>query len=288
MHLENHHSCRLFVEAENLSQLTAYYETGRNIMWMMLRAQPESYFNLALAQDILELARAARKSALPIDFWVTGSLMPATFNVGGDLNFLANAIRSGKREHLTAYVLACVECVHAVSSGFDLGALTIAMVEGTALGGGFAAALAHHFVLAQNGVRMGFPEIACNLFPSMGGYSLAARKAGLRYAEELASGGESQTAEWHASRGLVDHLFGPGDAFIATRTFIDAMRPKLNGIRAMIRARRRMSQLTHTELIELTEDWIDTAFSLDEKDLAYMERLALLQSHRELPLSSPH
>ncbi len=67
---------------------------------------------------------------------------------------------------------------------FDTGAVSIAMVEGSALGGGFEAALAHHFVLANN-ARMGFPEIAFNLFPGMGGYSLVARKAGMRLAEEL-------------------------------------------------------------------------------------------------------
>jgi DSF synthase len=43
------------------------------------------------------------------------------------------------------------------------------MVEGSALGGGFEAALAHHFVLAQRDARLGFPEIAFNLFPGMGG-----------------------------------------------------------------------------------------------------------------------
>lgn len=43
------------------------------------------------------------------------------------------------------------------------------MVEGSALGGGFEAALAHHFVLSQRDARLGFPEIAFNLFPGMGG-----------------------------------------------------------------------------------------------------------------------
>lgn len=285
MHLENHHSCRPFVEAGSLQQLAPYYEEGRNVMWMMLRAQPEPYFNLALAKDILELASAVREAALPVDFWVTGSLTPATFSAGGDLGLVVDAIRSGRREQLAAYVDACVECVHAVSSGFDIGAVTIAMVEGAALGGGFAAALAHHFVLAQSDARLGFPEIACNLFPSMGGYSLAVGKGGMRHADELVSGGEAHAAEWHASRGLVDQVFGPGDGFVATRTFIDAMRPKLNAIRAMVRARRRMSQLTRAELLELAEDWVDTAFAVGDKDLATMERLALLQSRRKSPLS---
>ena len=132
--------------------------------------------------------------------------------MGGDLNFFSEAIRGGRREALRAYARACVDCVHAASRGFDTGAISLAMIEGTALGGGFEAALAHHFVLAQNNARMGFPEMAFNLFPGMGGYSLVARRSGMRLAEELIGTGESHTAEWFQARGLVDVLFEPGDA----------------------------------------------------------------------------
>ncbi|MPW16637.1 enoyl-CoA hydratase [Paraburkholderia sp. CNPSo 3157] len=280
MNLQNHHACRPFLEAGNLSQISAYYEEERNVMWMILRAQPRPCFNLELVHDILELAQAARDSRLPIDFWVTGSAIPSMFNVGGDLNFFADVIRSGRRQELMAYARACVDCVHAAARGFDTGAISIAMIEGSALGGGFEAALAHHFVLAQNDARMGFPEIAFNLFPGMGGYSLVARKAGMRLAEELIGGGESHTAEWHASRGLVDQLFEPGEAYVATRTFIDTLRPKLNGIRAMVRARQRVLQLSRAELMEITEDWVQAAFTIEEKDLAFMERLVMLQNRR--------
>jgi DSF synthase len=280
MNLHNHPACRPFLEAGNLSQIFAYYEDGRNVMWMMLRAQPRPCFNLELVHDILGLAQAARESGLPIDFWVTGSLIPTMFNVGGDLDFFADAIRTDKRQALMAYARACVDCVHAASRGFDAGAISIAMVEGTALGGGFEAALAHHFLLAQNDARMGFPEIAFNLFPGMGGYSLVARKAGMHLAEELIGNGESHTAEWHAGKGLVDHLFEPGEGYVATRTFIDTLRPKLNGIRAMLRTRQRVMQLSRAELMEITEDWVDAAFMIEEKDLAFIERLVMLQKRR--------
>lgn len=170
MKLLNHPTCRPFTEAGNLSQLSAYYEEGRHIMWMLLRAAPRPCFNQALIEDIMTLAQAAKESSLRFDFWVTGSLVPNMFNVGGDLQFFAEAIKNRKREAMMAYARACIDCVHAAARGFDTGAVSIAMVEGSALGGGFEAALAHHFVLAQNNARMGFPEIAFNLFPGMGGY----------------------------------------------------------------------------------------------------------------------
>lgn len=278
MTVVNQTTCRLFSEAGQMTQLSAYYEEERRTMWMLLRAQPRPSFNHQLIEEIMNLSYAAQRSGLAIDFWVTGSLVPGMFNAGGDLSFFVESIKNGRREALRAYARACVDCIHAAARGFDTGAVTIAMVEGSALGGGFEAALAHHFILAQNTARMGFPEIAFNLFPGMGGYSLVARRAGMKLAEELICEGESHTAEWFETRGLVDRLFQPDEAYRSTRTFIDTLRPKLNGVRAMLKARQRVLQLTRAELMDITEDWVDFAFSLEPKDLAYMERLVNLQN----------
>ncbi|KDB08857.1 Enoyl-CoA hydratase/isomerase [Burkholderia sp. lig30] len=280
MQLKSHPACRPFYEAGEMSQLTAYYEEGRNIMWMMLRSEPRPCFNQQLVSDIIHLARVARESGLPFDFWVTGSLVPEIFNVGGDLSFFVDAIRGGKRDMLMAYARSCIDGVYEIYTGFGTGAVSMAMIEGSALGGGFEAALAHHFVLAQKGAKLGFPEIAFNLFPGMGGYSLVTRKADMRVAEALISTGEPHPAEWYAERGLVDQTFEAGEAYLATRTFIDVMRPKLNGIRAMIRARQRVLPLSRSELMDITEDWVHSAFTIEEKDLAYMERLVMLQNRR--------
>ncbi len=273
-------ACRPFHEAGEFSQLKAYYEEDRHTMWMMLRSEPRPCFNQALVSDIIRLARAARESGLKFDFWVTGSLVPEIFNVGGDLDFFVEAIRKGDRDRMMAYARSCIDGVWEIYNGFGTGAISIAMVEGTALGGGFEAALAHHYVLAQRGAKLGFPEIAFNLFPGMGGYSLVARKSNMRVAETLISSGESQAAEWHAERELVDELFEPGDALMATRTFIDVTRPVLNGTRAMLRARQRVLPLSRAELMDITEDWVNSAFSLGEKDIAFMERLVVLQNRR--------
>jgi hypothetical protein len=102
----------------------------------------------------------------------------------------------------------------------------------------------------------------------------------MRLAEQLISSGEARSAEWHFDKGLVDRLFEPGEAYKTTRTFIDSLRPKLNGIHAMLRARRRVLPITKTELLDITEDWAESAFKLEEKDIAYMERLVQLQNRK--------
>lgn len=280
MELMNHKNCRLFNEPGALSQLTAYYEEGRNILWMMMHGHPRPCFNLELLKEIEILKTAVNRSGLKVDFWVTGSSVPNLYNVGGDLAYFAESIRGGQREALKSYAHACVDAVHSAVVGFECDAITIAMIEGTAMGGGYEAALAHDYVLAQKDAKMGFPEIAFNLFPGMGAYSLVARKANRAVAEELISSGEAHSGEWHHHAGLVDQVFDQGMAFNTTRTFIDALRPKLNGIKAMLRTRRRVFPLDRSELIDITNDWAESAFTLEEKDLAYMERLVMLQNRR--------
>lgn len=282
----NQATCKLFTDNERFTQLSGYYEEERRTVWMMLRAQPRPCFNHVLIEEIMNISWLVRQAGFAVDFWVTGSLVPGMYNVGGDLNFFVECIQNGRREALRAYARACVDCVHAASRGFDTGAISLAMVEGSALGGGFEAALAHHFVLAQRDARLGFPEIAFNLFPGMGGYSLVARRSGMKLAEELIYKGESHTAEWYAQQGLVDELFEPGQSYLAVRTFIDTLQPRLNGVRAMLRARQRVMQLPRSELMDITEDWVDAAYCLQPKDVAYMERLVQLQNrHSSTSLS---
>lgn len=86
------------------------------------------------------------------------------------------------------------------------------------------------------------------------------------------------------TRGLVDKVFQPGDSYRATRTFIDTLRPKLNGVRAMLKARQRVLQLSRAELMDITEDWVDYAFTIEPKDIAYMERLVQLQNRHSASL----
>lgn len=286
MPLKSHYKTRPFSEAGSLSHMTAWYEEGRNVIWMMLHASPRPCFSEALLIEISQLAKAAKASGLTIDFWVTGSTVPNFFNLGGDLSLFISHIRNGALSELSHYAHLCIDAVYYALSNFDVGAITIAMIEGTALGGGFEAALAHEFVIAQKDVKMGFPEIAFNLYPGMGAYSIVARKATLRLAEELISTGASHTAEWFHENGLVDRIFEDGDAYQTVRTFIDEMRPKLVGIRGMLRARRRVAGVSKEELLAITDEWVESAFEIGEKDLEIMERLVVLQNKR--PVTQIH
>ncbi|MGN6389353.1 MAG: crotonase/enoyl-CoA hydratase family protein [Burkholderiaceae bacterium] len=280
MELQNHPNCRPFVEAGRLTQLDAWYEEGRNILWMMLKGDPRPSFNLTMLGEIAELRRAVLETGMRVDFWVTGSSVPNIYNVGGDLAYFASHIRDGDRDGMRKYAHACIDAIYHAMTGFEVGAVSIAMVEGSALGGGLECALAHNYVLAQKDAKMGFPEIAFNMFPGMGAYSFVSRMASMRLADKLIMSGETHTAEWFAREGLVNHVFDAGNAYRSVRTLVDEVRPKLQGCRAMIKAKQRVLGITRAELIDITNEWVDTAFEIGEHDLAHMERLVALQDKR--------
>lgn len=275
-----HKDCQIFTEAGHTSQLTAYYESARRIVWLMMHTHPRPSFNPALLDDVEAVFRAVCDSKLPIDFFISGSTVPHMYNTGGDLSLFSQAIRQRQRDVLSSYATRCIDILCHLDGGFGRNVITLALVEGSALGGGFEAALAHHYLLVQRDAKMGFPEISFNLFPGMGAYSFVGRKAGQRVAEQLISSGEAPRAPWHHEVGLADQLFEPGEGVMAARTFIDTLQPRMNGIRAMLRARHRVFPIHREELMDITQDWVDTALSVEDKDIAYMERLVQLQNKR--------
>lgn len=92
-------------------------------------------------------------------------------------------------------------------------ALSIAAVEGWALGGGLELAMACTFRAAAAGAMLGLPEIGLGVIPSYGGTQLAPRLLGAARALELLCMGEPVDAVRAERMGLVNWLADePGGA----------------------------------------------------------------------------
>lgn len=271
--------CTPYTAAGELTQLSVLYEPARRTLWMRMRPQPQPCFTTELLREILRVFDAVRLDD-SVDFCVFGSALAGIFNTGGDLALFASAIRRDEQDELRKYAYLCCEAVYEAYRGLGRDIIGIALVEGSALGGGFEAALAHQYVFAQKDAKLGFPEIAFNLFPGMGAYSFVSRRTNRRLCQQLITSGTAHTAEWCAEQGLVDTVFDPGQGVAVVRAHIDSLRPRLNGVKAMFRAARRVDGLTHDELLDITDDWVDAAFRLSEPELAYMEKLVKLQRKR--------
>jgi Enoyl-CoA hydratase/isomerase len=111
---------------------------------------------------------------VPVDFSVIASHRSGVFNLGGDLMLFLNLIREKDREGLLNYAMYCIDSLYTRIIGHDASTVTISLVQGDALGGGFELALASDLIIAEAGTRLGLPEILFNLFPGMGAYSVSA------------------------------------------------------------------------------------------------------------------
>src|SRR5690242_15767047 len=100
-------------------------------------------------QDLVAMQSGFRRAfrqhndpdAPPFRFFVMASRTPGVFNLGGDLGHFARAIRAKDEESLRQYAYATVDSLYSNLQAYDQPIVTIALIQGDALGGGFEAAL---------------------------------------------------------------------------------------------------------------------------------------------------
>lgn len=262
------------------SVISEYVEAQRTV-WMYMNHVARPCFTLELIGDIILQQDELSRPGQGVDFLVTASMTPGVFNLGGDLNLFRKLVAEGDDQALLHYATRCIDGIYGYLSGLGSETITIALVEGDALGGGLEMALANHFVVAQRGCKMGFPEMLFNLFPGMGAYSVVARKVGPRIAEDLITTGRVLSSEQMHEIGLVDCLAEPGEGEAVVRKVISERRTNLYGYRAYLRAKEHGPlRILRAELMQITQEWVDAACGLSSRDLKMMERLVRAQDRR--------
>jgi enoyl-CoA hydratase len=95
------------------------------------------------------------------------------------------------------------EGAHAILAGFErLPIVTIAAVNGYALGGGCEIALGCDLVYASENARFGQPEVNLGLVPGFGGSQRLTRRVGLMRAKEMVLTGDHYDASRAKAIGL--------------------------------------------------------------------------------------
>jgi DSF synthase len=202
------------------------------------------------------------------------------FNLGGHLPLFMRLIEEKDREGLRRYAHACVEGQYRWAVNHNLPVCTIALVQGDALGGGFEAALAHNFIIAERNAKFGLPEVLFNLFPGMGAYSFLSRRLDAARAEKMIMSGRVYSAEELHEMGIIDKIAENGCGIDAVYDFIRERRRVCCTSQAMIKARQMVNPITREELIDITELWVETALKLSQSDLRKMKHLAIAQDRR--------
>jgi enoyl-CoA hydratase len=116
--------------------------------------------------------------------------------------------------------------------------VTIAAVNGFALGGGLELALACDFIYASSRARMGQPEVTLGLIPGFGGTQRLSRAIGSRRAKELIFTGQPITADEGRELGLVNRVV-PGRELLQACLEV-AQKIAANAWTAVLQAKRVM------------------------------------------------
>ncbi len=273
------------VAGQDYSDLDVTISEEDRAFWCFMKPRGRPSFTLPLLRDLSHmqalidaLFRATPRDAdAPFDYFVLGSRARGVFNLGGDLTLFAQKIRAGDRDALRAYAQACVTIGYANYTGWGHGVVTIALIQGDALGGGLEAPLSCDVMVAERQARFGLPEILFNLFPGMGAYTYLSRRMGMVKAEEMILSGRLYTAAEMHALGVVDILVDPGEGERAVRDYIARTRSRQRAQSAIYKVRRRVMPIDIAELRDVADLWVDTALSLTDQDLRRMARIASAQ-----------
>jgi len=259
------------------------YNTDSQALWYFMKSSPRPCFTTSLLEESNRLTKQIADfpiAPLPVQFLIVASAIPGVFNLGGDLDKFRDCITRGDEEGLRRYAYACLNIGFECARHFDRGITTISLVQGSALGGGFEAALSCNVVVAEESAQFGFPEILFNLFPGMGAYTYLSRRVHPHVAEKLISSGRTYSAvELHAM-GIVDVLAPDGEGVAAVENYIKQNGKQRIGRRAMQQAYLHVNPVSLEELRAITDIWVETAMQLDERSLQIMKRLTRAQTKK--------
>lgn len=131
---------------------------------------------------------------------------------------------------------------------------SLAVLHGSALGGGLEVALACHYRIARRDARLGLPEVKLGLLPGAGGTQRLPRVAGVAVALDMIVGGEPITASEAQDNGIVDQLFD-GDVLPAGLAFAEQLLNRGAGPRRSGHAEiRAVVGCSHAQLLDAKRD----------------------------------
>jgi DSF synthase len=264
-----------------LAELEIQYDAAMATLWTFMRPSHRPSFTPPMLHDFDNWQRLIVENfgpgQVPLRYLVLGSRSPGVFCFGGDLQLFERLIRSGDRDGLVRYGYRCVEILHRNMNTLDLPMLTIGLVQGAALGGGFEALLSFDYIIAERDATFGLPEILFGLFPGMGAHAILSRKLGSAMADRLIVSNHTYTAEEMYELGIVHYLAENGEGQAACLDFIKKSERRHPGLVNARRAMKTTNPIGLAELKRIVDLWADAALQLSDGDLKIMGRLTRAQ-----------
>jgi DSF synthase len=208
---------------------------------------------------------------------ILGSNKPGIFSLGGDLELFIQAINDQDKKLLTEYMELSIDVLYSTYSNLDTPLTTIALIRGNALGAGFEGALACDYLVAEEGVQLGFPEVLFNMFPGMGAYSFLSRRINQVTVEKMILSGRVYSADELHDMGIIDVLAKKGEGVESVCRLIKQHEKNGNSRKSLLKIRKLVNPISYQELIDIGSLWVDAALSLSDRELRVMKRLVRSQ-----------
>jgi len=275
-------------------EISIRYDVDSAAIWCYLNPQKHPCYTLETLKELHHLQLAIidyfhyykMKPKTDIRYFIFASQTEGIFNYGGDLELFSQLILKQDRKGLNNYAQVCIDVLYLQAKGLNLPITTVALLEGTTLGGGFEAALACDVIIAEENCKIGLPEIRYNLIPGVGAYSLLARKIGIKETEEMLSSGKIYTAQELYEKDIITLLSEPTQGKKALDSFIQEEASKFNGMQAIRNSRRIYNNLDYLELLDISKVWVEASLKLTAKDLKMMKQLAKVQNTKDVTKKS--
>lgn len=278
---------------QSYDQLVSSYEEESGVMWCYANPSPRPCFTPQLLKDLNRFLNNVRARCInesnsgvfpAVKYLILGSYKPGIFSLGGDLALFVGAIKDKDKDKLSEYMKLSIDVLYATYTNLNAPLTTIALIRGNALGAGFEGALACDYLIAEEGVQLGFPEVLFNMFPGMGAYSFLSRKINQVMVEKMILGGRVYKSEELHEMGIIDLIAEKGKGVEEVREFIKRLEKNGNTRKSLLKVRNRVSPVTYQELIDIGEIWVDAALSLTSRELKIMERFIRSQDKMAMSL----
>lgn len=262
----------------NYKHLNVISDSGNNVVWCEMNNDSKACFT----RELLEEIRASQDWFIEHSkhqFFVISSASESVFSFGGDLSLFQQLIQRQDKDGLYDYMKRCVDTLHGISMMPECEG--IALVQGTAFGGGFEAALACDTIIAEKSATFGFPERLFNSIPGIGAaYKYLLRRIEPVKAQRIIKSAKTYSAEELYEIGVVDKLVPDGEGRDAVYDHIKHYTRYSNSYKSLKQIFQNNSILNYDELFNLGELWVNTAMNLSARDLELMDRLASSQNRQ--------
>jgi enoyl-CoA hydratase len=199
----------------------------QSVVEFVLESPPANALGLGIIEGLHRGLDTA--DSLPAKVIVVSSALPGFFAAGADIKHMSSIDAASFTEYGDGLR-------GAVERLANHPALSVAAVDGLALGGGLELAMACTLRVAGADARMGLPEVNLGLIPGAGGTQRLPRLVGRGRALDIMVTARHVEADEALRIGLVDRLVPAGTAAAAARELAEQLcRPSSPAQRAVVR-----------------------------------------------------